>query len=456
MNIQSTHINRARGASKPPAQQQEQLQQRIKSEAQDAFVNSNSGFSRVGYGMLSGATGSVAGAVAGTAVVAGIAQIADAVIPGNAFPVGALAGPVLGVTAAAFATASAIGGGVAGYKGEAGAHTNALTTRSAFRESASFHAGAAGAFMGAAATTGLAQAFFPQHTLVGAAAGLALGALAGHKVGKTVAAFGGNLATIPMKKAAGLEGSQYSGKLRAEAPEQQAHTTSKLTPIFDDKPMTADVMKTLSEAKESIRFETPSGHEMELVHEVEKLGTKAGKLNPTFDPSLGTGPLGSTTIAPPRIDHLLINAEEVGEASKFYMDVLGFRLTEQLVGGDGHPIGMWMERSHSPHDLAVVSGTNGALHHFAFWLDDWDHVRSAADILAHNAIQIDVGPTRHGVTRGNTIYFFDPMGTRNEVFTGGYRPDPDFPTITWTEDNIGKAVFYYEGEVNDRFVSVHT
>lgn len=200
---------------------------------------------------------------------------------------------------------------------------------------------------------------------------------------------------------------------------------------------------------ESIRFETPSGHEMELVHEVERLGPSYAKVNPQLPHDL-------TGIAPPRMDHLLINAEEVGDASRFYMDVLGFRLTEQLVGSDGHPIGMWMERSHSPHDLAVVNGPNGALHHFAFWLDDWDHVRTAADILAYNSIQVDVGPTRHGVTRGNTIYFFDPMGTRNEVFTGGYRPDPDFPTITWTEENIGRAVFYYEGEVNDRFVSVHT
>jgi catechol 2,3-dioxygenase len=156
------------------------------------------------------------------------------------------------------------------------------------------------------------------------------------------------------------------------------------------------------------------------------------------------------------MDHLLVTAEEVPEATKFYMDVLGFRLTEQLLDGDGQRIGVWMERSHSPHDLAVVSGTNGGLHHFAFWLDDWDHVRDAADILAFNAIQIDVGPTRHGITRGNTIYFFDPMGTRNEVFTGGYRPDPDFPTITWTEDNIGKAIFYYEGDLNERFMKVHT
>src|SRR5690606_8414950 len=103
---------------------------------------------------------------------------------------------------------------------------------------------------------------------------------------------------------------------------------------------------------ESIRFETPSGHEMELVHEVEKVGSRVGKLNPTFEP------VGLQGIAPPRMDHLLINAEEVGEAAKFYMDVLGFRLTEQLVGGDGHQIGVWMERSHSPHDLAVVNGPN--------------------------------------------------------------------------------------------------
>lgn len=201
---------------------------------------------------------------------------------------------------------------------------------------------------------------------------------------------------------------------------------------------------------ESIRFETPSGHEMELVYEVEKVGGAVSKLNPRFEPQAFKG------IAPPRMDHLLVNAEEVGEAAKFYMEVLGFRLTEQLLGSNGHPLGVWLERSHTPHDLAVVNGPNGALHHFAYWLDDWDHVRKAADILAYNAIQIDVGPTRHGVTRGNTIYFFDPMGTRNEVFTGGYRPDPDFPTITWTEDNFGRGLFYYENEVNERFIKVHT
>ena len=101
-------------------------------------------------------------------------------------------------------------------------------------------------------------------------------------------------------------------------------------------------------------------------------------------------------------------------------------MTEQVLDGNGHQLGVWLAgRTNSPHDIAIVNGPNGALHHWAYWLDDWDHIRKAADILAYNGVQIDQGPTRHGVTRGNTIYFFDPLGIRNEVFTGGYWVDPD-------------------------------
>ena len=82
------------------------------------------------------------------------------------------------------------------------------------------------------------------------------------------------------------------------------------------------------------------------------------------------------------------------------------------------------------------------LHHVAFELENWSDVGHAADILTRYDISIDIGPTRHGITRGQTIYFFDPSGNRNEVFAGGYTYYPDLPTRTWDETEIGKGIFY--------------
>jgi catechol 2,3-dioxygenase len=199
-----------------------------------------------------------------------------------------------------------------------------------------------------------------------------------------------------------------------------------------------------------IRFETPSGHHCELYYGMEKVGNGLPKTNPPPVPNDLIG------IAPPRLDHLLLTAEEVGDAGRFYQECLGFRLTEQVITGEGHQLAVFLERTHTPHDMALVRGANGGLHHFAFWLDNFSDLARAADILRINGVEIDIGPTRHGITRGHTIYFFDPLGNRNEVFTGGYYVDLDFDPITWTEDQLGKAIFYYEGKLKASFMSVHS
>lgn len=201
---------------------------------------------------------------------------------------------------------------------------------------------------------------------------------------------------------------------------------------------------------EAIRFDTPSGHEMELVARLEKVGNLLPKTNPPPEP------MGLVGIHPPRLDHVFLTAEDVDGATRFYQEILGFHLTEQVVSKDGHLLAAWLERSHTPHDLALVTGPNGGLHHIAFWVDDWNEVRRAADLLAINGVRTDVGPTRHGATRGYTIYFFDPAGNRNEVFTGGYWVDPDAEPITWTEEEMGRAIFYYAGALDERFLTEHT
>ena len=88
--------------------------------------------------------------------------------------------------------------------------------------------------------------------------------------------------------------------------------------------------------------------------------------------------------------------------------------------------------------------------------NSWHEVGQAADIIARYDIPLDIGPTRHGITRGQTIYFFDPSGNRNEVFSGGFIYYPDNPKRVWSMDKIGKAIFYYQREVHERFMGVVT
>lgn len=117
----------------------------------------------------------------------------------------------------------------------------------------------------------------------------------------------------------------------------------------------------------------------------------------------------------------------------------------------------WLFRTSTPHDIAFVGGASNGLHHIAFFLDDWADVLKAADVMAKNKVRIDVSPTRHGITRGTTIYFFDPSGNRNETFAGlGYLAQPDRPVITWTEDQLGRGIFYHAGELVPSFVEVYT
>jgi catechol 2,3-dioxygenase len=200
---------------------------------------------------------------------------------------------------------------------------------------------------------------------------------------------------------------------------------------------------------QAVRFDTPSGHVMEVVWGMEQVGNLLPLTNPP------PAPLGLVGIAPPRLDHLFLTAEDVDEATGFCTE-LGFRLTEQIVANDGHRLAGWLERSHTPHDIAFLTGPQSGLHHFAFWLDDWNDVRRAADTLAYHGVDIELGPTRHGATRGFTLYFFDPAGNRNEVFTGGYWADPGAEPVTWTEDEMGRALFWYEGQVDERFLTVHS
>jgi catechol 2,3-dioxygenase len=151
--------------------------------------------------------------------------------------------------------------------------------------------------------------------------------------------------------------------------------------------------------------------------------------------------------------------QDVAEIEKFFMDCTGMWATERVrtsLEDDAHTIATWLTIGESNHDIALLEAPENKIHHFAFEMRGWNDILHAADIFSMDDVPIDIGPTRHGITRGTTIYFFDPAGNRNETFSGGYRCFRDRPVVTWTPDQLGKAIFYHSRELNERFLTVAT
>ncbi len=218
---------------------------------------------------------------------------------------------------------------------------------------------------------------------------------------------------------------------------------------------------TLPATGRMLQFKLPSGHDMRLFALKEYVGTDVGSTNPDPWPDSQHG-AGAHWL-----DHVLLMCEfnpetglnTVDDNRKFFIEALNFYETERIMVGPGGAIQLasFMTISNKAHDIAFVGGPRSGLHHASFFLDSWHDVLKAADIMGKKRVKIDVAPTRHGITRGETIYFFDPSGNRNETFAGmGYLAQRDRPVTTWTEDRLWSSIFFHTGEAYPSFTEVYT
>ena len=218
---------------------------------------------------------------------------------------------------------------------------------------------------------------------------------------------------------------------------------------------------TLPATGRMLQFKLPSGHDMRLFALKEYVGTDVGSTNPDPWPDSQHG-AGAHWL-----DHVLLMCEfnpetglnTVADNRKFFIEALNFYETERIMVGPGGAIQLasFLTISNKAHDIAFVGGPRSGLHHASFFLDSWHDVLKAADIMGKKRVKIDVAPTRHGITRGETIYFFDPSGNRNETFAGmGYLAQRDRPVTTWTEDRLWSSIFFHTGEAYPSFTEVYT
>nr|AAD11452.1 catechol 2,3-dioxygenase [Sphingomonas sp. A8AN3] len=201
-----------------------------------------------------------------------------------------------------------------------------------------------------------------------------------------------------------------------------------------------------------VRFSTPTRHVFDLYAQMDISEFAPMTKNPDV---WHREPRGMRAT---RFDHCALNGIDIAGSAKIFVEALDFSVTEEAVDeSTGQRLAIFLSCSNKAHDIAFIGYNEDAkLHHTSFRLDSWNDVGHAADVITRYDISIDIGPTRHGITRGQTIYFFDPSGNRNETFSGGYDYYPDNPRRVWSADQAGKAIFYYQRVLNERFMTVMT
>jgi catechol 2,3-dioxygenase len=174
---------------------------------------------------------------------------------------------------------------------------------------------------------------------------------------------------------------------------------------------------------EALRVQDPLGYPVEFYHDFE--------LVDYYDPDgMPRLPMRRTHtqrgIPPTFINHVNIRVSDMPAAKHYWVDVLGFSISEQVEEEDGSLRACWTRRKPMTHDVALLKATETGFHHLAYLVED---VIRAADLIVDSGWRqlIDFGPGRHGATNAFYLYVRDPDGNRLEIYANDYWKDLDLP-----------------------------
>ena len=206
------------------------------------------------------------------------------------------------------------------------------------------------------------------------------------------------------------------------------------------------------------RFRTPDGHLQEVSWELEPAPVPPGEES-AMPNAVQKRPLQGIPLR--RIDHVNLMAADVPTTKRFYEEHLSFRCRERVVMEGDEDFASWLSVSPVPHELAIMTdttGTRGRFHHVAFWYGVEQHLNDIAEVLRDRGIDIEAGPSKHGITQSPFIYVFEPGGNRVELFGGyGYLIlEPDHEQRTWTAENLNIGTSMYGLELPPTFFAYGT
>lgn len=150
----------------------------------------------------------------------------------------------------------------------------------------------------------------------------------------------------------------------------------------------------------SIGLTDPDGASVQLLLRPQRYAA-------TAQPHAGAG------VQPYKLGHVASKVDKLEEVVGFYQKALGFRYSDSI--GDDFVFLRCNTDHHSVNFLRTGAPRN--IHHVAFELVDWAHVKTTCDELWSHGIPIIWGPGRHGPGHNIFTYHRDPDGNIVELFT---------------------------------------
>jgi catechol 2,3-dioxygenase-like lactoylglutathione lyase family enzyme len=125
------------------------------------------------------------------------------------------------------------------------------------------------------------------------------------------------------------------------------------------------------------------------------------------------------------IGHAVFYVPDYRAAQDFYINRLGFRLSDSFVGAGAF---MRCQGSQQHHTIFMLQGEppRAAAHHVAYEVGDFHEVMVGGNALMKKGWKSELGPGRHIIGSNYYWYFKTPCGSASE-----YYADIDFATDAW-------------------------
>ncbi len=116
-----------------------------------------------------------------------------------------------------------------------------------------------------------------------------------------------------------------------------------------------------------------------------------------------------------RLGHVVLNVTDLAAAHDFWVNQLGFAVSDQVEG-----VAEWLRAWPNPlhHSLALLQHSANTLHHINYMVSDIDDVGGAMNRMKGADVPIVFGPGRHLPSTSIFLYYLDPDGNSTEFSFG--------------------------------------